>query len=192
MTINPAAEKAGQAAELAVEHAEEEQETREAASAALANSENAAFESEVAISVADEALANAENAGNVAVVSGAIASEAAETASTADAKAEEAKSEVAELREFVAGQFDQMADLLRGPAEEEHSEDEVTEVETSGLNDSGTGAGVSDNKGTGNGNVSGGNDGTAGHTGPDSAGGKAQTSTSKKARGFNRGRRRSG
>lgn len=143
--ISPEAEAAGKAAEIAVEHAQEEQQTREIATEANINSAVAEDVAEAANANANEALANAENAGSAAIAAAGIATDASENAQQANESAQEAKSEVAELRDWLGAEFGRLHEAMNPPKPDK---EEVKEVDTGSIkSDNASG----DNSGTGNG-----------------------------------------
>lgn len=176
--MSPEANAAAESAALAVEHAQEEQETREAAAAALDNSETAAIVSGIAAENAAEALDNADEAGATATIAAGVATGAADTATAAGQVAQQAKSEVAELREELLGRLDDIKTSITST----ETPNTVVEVGTEHLHGS-------DSKES---NPAGKEDANAGSgesdgTGTDSP--AKETSGKAKKRGFNRGRR---
>lgn len=167
--ISPEAEAAGNAAALAVENAQEQQETREVAFIAADAASTAAVESEIAAQDAEQALVASEAAGNAAAVVGGIAVEASDQAQQAQATATEAKSEIQVLRQELLGKFDEVTALLKPP---EKDPSEVKEVTTDG--GTSTDDGVSD---------SGGESSTESGTDSGGSGGKSTKTTPKRGRG---------
>src|SRR6185312_4043733 len=175
--MSPEASAAAESAALAVEHAQEEQETRGAATAALDNSEAAAVVSEIAAENAAQALDNASVAGESAAIATIAASDAAETANAAGQVAQETQSELAQLREELWGKLDEIKAAVKPP----ETPNTVVEVGTEHLHgnqdaESGTG-GKSE-------------DGDSGDGGEDTGTASKKASRTPAKRGFNRGRRR--
>lgn len=106
--LSPEAEAAANAAALAVENAQEEQETRNIAFAAAEIS----AESD---QVSNEALEVSESAETIAAIASDIAIESDQKSETAIAEAEIAKSEVQQLREEFGQKLDEIKQLLIPP-----------------------------------------------------------------------------